>query len=210
MFWHGTPHGFHRHIRVTVDQITFRLAGNDGEPLIMHNGLLADREYTWTKQVAAITGKRKKTDEDHAEIARLEWRGGLYYDETAGPYLPGYNIRRSILDAGRLSKEGKTIERGLLSIDRVNPIVYHGPRTPEAMYADGRFAHRALIKVGTSRVVRVRPQFLGWSCDVSITFDTLVLDRANLIRMAETAGTFIGVGDGRPFYGGRFSVEVVA
>lgn len=192
---------------MAVESLTLRLAGEEGEPLIMHNGLLADREYEWTKQLAAVTGKRKKTDEDHAEVARLEWRGGLYYDDDLGPFLPGENVRRSILDAARLSKEGKTIERGVLRVSRKNRLDYDGPRNPEAMWDDQRFRHRAIVKVSTSKVARVRPKFVGWSTTVTIDYDSAVLDGRDLFRIAQAAGQFIGIGDGRPFYGGRFTVE---
>lgn len=192
---------------MAIEQLTVTLTGEPEEPLIMHNGLLADREYEWTKKLAAVTGKRKKTDEDHAEVGRLEWWGGLYHDPELGPYLPGDNVRRALLDAARLSKEGKNIERGVLRLTRKNRLDYDGPRTPEKMWADPRFRHRAIVKVGTSKVARVRPRFLGWSASVTIDYDSSVIDQRDLLRIAETAGKFIGIGDGRPFYGGRFTVE---
>lgn len=192
---------------MAIEQITLRLTGEAGEPLIVHNGMLADRDYEWTRRLAAVTGKRNKTDEDHAEVARLEWRGGLYHDPNVGPYLPGDNMRRCLLDAARLSKEGKKIERGVLRLTRTNPLRYDGPRDPEAMYADPRFVHRAIVKVGTSKVVRTRPKFLDWSTDVAIDYDTTVIDGRDLLRIAQAAGAYIGIGDGRPFYGGRFTAE---
>jgi hypothetical protein len=192
---------------MAVETLTIRLEGEENEPLIMHNGLLADREYEWTKRLSAVTGKRKKTDEDHAAVAELEWRGGLYYDPELGPYLPGDNVRRSLLDAARLSKEGKNIERGVLRLTKRNRLQYDGPRDPEKLWADPRFRHRAMVKVSTSKVARTRPQFLGWSATVTIDFDTAVLDSRDLLRIAQAAGQFIGIGDGRPFYGGRFTVE---
>jgi hypothetical protein len=194
---------------MAIERCSLRLSGEEGEPLIVHNGLLADRDYEWTRQLSAVTGKRKKTDEDHAEVARLEWRGGLYYDETAGPYLPGDNVRRCLLDAARLSRDGKSIERGVLRLSRVNRLEYDGPRDPEKMWADGRFTHRAMVRVTTSKVARTRPKFVGWSALVAVTFESTVLDRADLLRIAEAAGQYIGIGDGRPFYGGRFTIEAV-
>lgn len=195
---------------MAIERTTLRLTGEDGEPLIVHNGLLADRDYEWTRQLSAVTGKRKKTDEDHAEVARLEWRGGLYYDAEVGPYLPGDNVRRCLLDAARLSRDGKLIERGVLRLSKLNRLEYEGPRDPEKMWADGRFTHRAMVKVTTSKVARTRPKFDGWSAVVEVTFDSTVLDRRDLLRIAEAAGQYIGIGDGRPFYGGRFTVEAVA
>lgn len=188
-----------------LETLELSLSGLGDEPLIMHNGLLADREYEWAQLLAPLQAKRKKTDEDHAEIAWLEWRGGLYYDEKIGPYLPGANVRRALIDAGRLSKEGKKIERGVSNLSRVNRLDYPGPRTPEAMWKDSRFRLRMTVKV-SGKVVRTRAQFMEWSAPVTIHFDPTMIDRRDLLRIAETAGQYIGIGDGRPFYGGRFTV----
>lgn len=190
-----------------IEHLTLALSGTDDEPLIVHNGMLADREYEWTKLLAAVTGKRNKTDEDHEEVARLEWNGSLYFDDATGPFLPGDNVRRSLLDAARLSKEGKKIERGVLRVSRRNALQYEGPRDRSGMWSDPRFRHRAIVKVGQSKVVRTRPKFVGWSADVTVDYDSAVIDRRDLLRIAQAAGQYIGLCDGRPFFGGRFDVE---
>lgn len=192
---------------MAVESINLILRGDGDEPLIVHNGLLADREYEWTRKLSVVSKKRNKTDEDYDEVARLEWRGSLYYDDKVGPYLPGDNVRRCLLDAGRLTKEGKKIERGVLRLSRINGLNYDGPRQPEAMWGDERFRHRAIVKVGTSKVVRTRPKFVGWSTTVTVDFDTSIIEARDLVRIATSAGQYIGIGDGRPFYGGRFVVE---
>lgn len=189
-----------------IETTTLTLVGDGEDPLIVHNGLLADREYEWTKAMAPLTSKRKKTDDDHLAIAALEWRGSLYYDEELGPYLPGDNVRRCLLDAARLTKEGKNIERGVLAVSRRNPLIYDGPRDPEVMWKDPRFVHRAIVKVSTSKVVRTRPKFVGWSAQVEVSYDSEVIEGRDLLRIAISAGRFIGIGDGRPFYGGRFNI----
>lgn len=193
-----------------IEHLTLKIAGDGDEPLIVHNGLLADRDYEWTRKLSEITSKRKKTDEDHDEVARLEWNGSLYYDDEIGPYLPGDNVRRSLLDAARLTKEGKNIERGVLRVSRKNPLTYDGPRTREKMWADPRFRHRAIVKVGTSKVVRTRPKFVGWSASVQVDYDSSIIDGRDLVRIASSAGNYIGLCDGRPFFGGRFVVEVAS
>lgn len=193
-----------------IEHVTLTLAGDGDEPLIVHNGLLADRDYEWTRKLSEITSKRKKTDEDHDEVARLEWNGSLYFDDEIGPYLPGDNVRRCLLDAARLTKEGKNIERGVLRVSRKNRLQYDGPRTREKMWDDVRFRHRAIVKVGTSKVVRTRPKFVGWSATVTVDFDSSIIDGRDLVRIAQSAGNYIGLCDGRPFFGGRFTVEVAS
>lgn len=190
------------------DTIALELAAVEGDPLIMHNGLLADPTYDYTRKIKPIAAKRKKTDDDYEEIARLEFLGGLYYTDALGPYLPGLNVRRALIDAARLSREGKNVERGLVRISRENRLEYDGPRLKEDLWADARFVHRALVKIsGRGTVNRTRAQFHDWSARVDIEFDSTVLNTADLIRLAETAGAYIGLGDGRPFFGGRFEVK---
>lgn len=59
-------------------------------PLLTHNSQLSDPLNPWSKKLKSITSKKKKTDADHEEAARIEWKGGLYLD--AGPKGPVGNI----------------------------------------------------------------------------------------------------------------------
>ncbi len=49
--------------------------------LLMHNGRLANPTDKWTKALKEVTSKKKKTEEDHLEIKKMEWRASLYMDE---------------------------------------------------------------------------------------------------------------------------------
>src|SRR5438128_2426520 len=46
-----------------------------------HNVQLADPDNHWAREIAAITKKRTKTEEDRQAIQRLEFLGGLYVHE---------------------------------------------------------------------------------------------------------------------------------
>lgn len=52
-------------------------------PLLVHNARLADPLDPIVRQTKPISGKRSKTEEDHLELARLEFIGGLYYDQAS-------------------------------------------------------------------------------------------------------------------------------
>jgi len=71
---------------------TIKLQLTGTRPLLMHADVFADPLNPLTKQHKSLTGKRKKTDDDHEAIARSEWRGGMYFDDDMGPYIPGVNI----------------------------------------------------------------------------------------------------------------------
>lgn len=62
-----------------MEQIKLRLIGQT--PFLMHNSRLANPLDVYTKEIAKRSGKRKKTEEDIEELARLEWEGGLYLND---------------------------------------------------------------------------------------------------------------------------------
>jgi hypothetical protein len=173
----------------------------------MHNARLVDPLDTVVKQIRVVSSKRRKTDEDHAEIAHLEWLGGMYYQSGSGPFVPAPNLQKCLVEGARLSKDGKKIERGVLIETMTIPVRYDGPRELEALFADRRFVHRAPVKVGMARVMRTRPIFSRWGLRASGMYDSTVIDLTDLRHAGETAGAMIGLGDGRPTYG-RFTCTV--
>ena len=57
--------------------------------------------------LARLTSKRKKTLDDHREIGRVEWMGGLYLDEKLRPCLPGEVIEGALVSGAKKFKLGK-------------------------------------------------------------------------------------------------------
>lgn len=177
-------------------------------PLLMHNSRLANPLDPAAKALKRVTGKRNKTDDDHEEVARLEHAGSLYFDQDAGPYIPADNIWRALYDAAKKTKRGPKIKEGLFIATDVNPLAYKGPRTVDGLWQDESFRHLASAKVTTTRIMRCRPIFpIGWRTEAQGVFDPNVLDLAELVQIAETAGNIVGLGDWRPRYG-RFTAEV--
>lgn len=170
-------------------------------PLLMHNSRLANPLDPAAKAMKSVTGKRGKTDDDHERIAQLEHAGSLYFDKDAGPYLPADNVWRSLYDAAKKTKKGVKAKEALFISTDINPLVYKGPRTVEGLWADENFRHLASAKVTTQRVMRCRPVFTTWTCEAEGLLDTDILDFADLVDIAKTAGELIGIGDWRPRYG---------
>lgn len=175
--------------------------------LLMHNARLSNPLDPMAKALAEITGKRAKTDDDHEEAARREWMGGLYYEPEVGPYIPGANIERALLDSARMSRLGKSIERGVFIQSDINALEYPGPRRLPDLLADVSFRHMASVKVGRVRVMRCRPMFTAWALTASGTLDESQMDPAELEQTAERAGRLVGLGDWRPRFG-RFTASV--
>lgn len=171
-------------------------------PLLMHSDRLSDPLNPYSKALKAFSSKRTKTDDDHAQMARVEWEGGAYHDPTIGPYIPAANVHRSLVEGARLTKRGRHVERGLVPAgDGLLPLLYDGPRDLEGLYADGRFVSRMSAGVNAARVMRTRPIFPSWSLEMEAIVDPGQLDLEEISTIAEQAGSMVGICDFRPRYG---------
>ncbi len=175
-------------------------------PLVMHNVRMADPLDEFTKRLRAVTAKRKKTEADHEDIARIEFEGGLYFDPELGPYLPAENIYKCLVEGARLTKQGRAVERAVVISDLMAPLIYDGPRTVDGLYGAG-FVYRAPVGVGTSRTIRTRPRFDRWTVGISAFLDEEMLNADEFDEIAVKAGRYIGIGERRPMFG-RFHAIV--
>jgi hypothetical protein len=193
--------------RKIMKAITFSIEGES--PLIMHNSRLADPLDQFAKAMKQISGKQKKTETDHEEMARIEFFGGCYYDEKIGPYIPRENIEACIIEASKKQRLGQKFKSGLMAtVDRY-PLDYSGPRTLDKMYESSGFRDRRSVVVARSRVMRTRPCFRAWSLTFSVVFDASQLNRGQVVKAVEEAGMIVGLGDYRPRFG-RFKVVSVS
>lgn len=187
-----------------LNTIKVRITGT--RPLLMHSDKFADPLNPLTKAHKELTGKRKKTDEDHEAIAKSEWLGGLYIDDN-GPYLPGVNIEAAMIGGGKLSKLGTALKRSVEVMDEKCHIEYDGPATVEKLWEAGFYDARS-VKVQSARIMRYRPMFRQWACECEIAFDPDSINREQVIMCLQDGGQYCGVGDYRPKFG-RFTVEVL-
>lgn len=186
--------------------ITIDITGTS--PLLMHNPRMVDPDYPINRELSAITSKRKKTDADRARMELLEWHGGLYTEGTNPVRVvqPTSKVRKCLIEAGRISKQGKQVERAV-SFSAVNVELRHdGPDDPDAIYADERFVSRLSVGVNGKRVMRTRPQFEEWG----LTLEGLLIEDAGLNvdeleRLIKLGGVAIGIGDNRVNGYGRFT-----
>jgi hypothetical protein len=173
-----------------------------GKQLLMHNGQLADPLNEHTKALREITGKRKKSDEDHIKLAELEFQGGLYFDDQLGPYIPGHVIDATIKNGAKKKKLGTIFESCVTTSDPVGyALQYKGPRTREALWKDPRFRDRRGCGVQTSRVIRTRPKFTDWSLEFDVQVFPCELNPSDIQQAIIDAGIYVGVGDFRPRFG---------
>lgn len=179
--------------------------------LILHNSRkLANPLHPLTKSIKEITSKRKKTDEDYAQLYRLEWEGGMYWNEKDGPHIPGEVFQAAIIEGAKISRLGSKLERGFLVLQDACPLEYSGPRDLDGMYSLGeRFVDIRSVGVNNSRCMRARPYFREWAFEATLIFDSLAVNKGDLETALTNSGRLTGLCDYRPRYG-KFSWSEVA
>lgn len=186
---------------MSYQELTFRITGV--VPLIHHNGQTADPLCHHAQSIAEITGKRKKTEADHREMARREWYAGLYLF-NGEPCIPFQMLESALVAGAKKEKRGPNAKAGIL-VEHHAPLEYDGPRNPDELWEDERFRLRVPVKVGTSKVMRTRPFFQDWSANVSIKFLPNLLNARDIRSFLVSVGEQVGIGDWRPRFG-RFVV----
>lgn len=187
-----------------------RLSLEGSAPLLMHSARGVDPLDPVVKQIKAITAKRKKTEEDMETVARLEFEVSMYYLDSVGPFIPGVNVEKCLVEGGRITKSGKNVERGLFVLDNACPLLYNGPRDIEGLWSrPTEFRSMMAVGVGGRKIMRCRPIFHEWSIECEAEVDTSVLNIGELEGIAVHAGSMVGLGDFRPRYG-RFITKIEA
>ncbi len=184
-------------------------------PLLCHNPQMVDPEFELNRAIKKLTGKKKKTDEDLNEIGRLEWFGGLYTANIGGRGVvsqPTSKLRKCLINAARISKQGKQIERSIIMTGQDVPLIYDGSDKAvsvadeqERLFANKAFVSRLSVGVNGKRVMRVRPQFMPWAMIVTAVFITDAgLNFDDLVSVFNLAGQCEGIGDNRVNGYGKF------
>jgi hypothetical protein len=172
-------------------------------PLLMHNGQLADPLNSHSKALAKVTGKRKKTEADHAQAAKIEWYGSLYMHGDA-PCLPGEMIEAAFIEASKKHRRGQQAKAGIIS-DGFWPLEYDGPKAADELWADMRFQFRSSVRVQRNKIMRTRPIFSHWSATIGLDFLPDQLSGDDIHETVATMGRIVGLGDWRPRFG-RFEI----
>lgn len=187
-----------------MQEILFTIKGT--MPLLMNNVRMANPLDEHTQRAAQVSKKRTKTLDDHEILAKLEFLGRLYFDDEIGPYIPGANVHKVLLEGAKAHRLGTTVRAAVMVMEDKLPLQYDGPRDVEGLWKAG-FHDQRIVKVASARTLRTRPMFIQWALSGTIQFDESVLDPDQIERALDIAGRSKGLGDYRPQYG-RFEAEV--
>ena len=172
-------------------------------PLLMHNGQMADPMNGITKKLKKISAKRSKTDADFKAMSHLEFLGSLYLNEQKEPVIPAHVISAAIVNGAKAEKLGASFKRAMWCEGNF-PLEYEGSKNPETMWESDNFKNIVGVKIGQSRIMRTRVEFIKWAATVIVNyFDEL--EDEQIISAVERAGVVIGIMDRRPAWG-RFEV----
>lgn len=199
-----------------MEELKIKLVGT--VPLLMHNNQGANPLSPYAQAQKALTSKKKKTDQDYMEIARLEWEGGLYM-KNGVVVIPAKCLERCFMEGAKKSKNGKLYQSGAMVDDDFCELSYSGQKikiqvngtnplpNPELdkFYKD--HCHQDMVRVNMNQVLRTRPIFEDWSLVVTVLYDSAQIDDRTMLKIMEDAGHVIGLCEQRPRLG-RFAVEV--
>ena len=198
-----------------MKELGFKLTGMT--PLLMHDNKMANPLNAYTQFMKPLTAKRNKTDQDHMEIARVEWEAGLYLHDGEVA-MPAENLEACFLRAAKRTKNGLKYQSGAMISEDWFPLDYKGQKIkvkqngmipmPELDKYYENFKHQAMVKIGAQQVLRTRPVFHDWSVVMKIIIDEQVFDERTMISIIEDAGRFVGLCEKRPRLG-RFTVEKI-
>ena len=191
---------------MSLKETTVRITGVS--PLLMSAPTTCNPFAEMTKQMKTYSSKKTKTEEDHLALMRLDWYARLYVNQDGKVQIPAECFEACLVDGAKKTRKGKDAAVGI-TCDEVSPLRYNGPADIDKLFADTRFVSVMRVRVDRKAVMRCRPIFHEWACDVRLLVNDEVLNMAHVEAIAATAGRLVGICDFRPRYG-RFNVEFVS
>jgi hypothetical protein len=169
----------------------FKIVGTS--PLLQHSpaGMKVDS--------GGLKTKKKYIPEEEAAA-------GVYRNPKGEIVIPSIAFRSAILAAAKNRKIGKLSARSVIAgsvfpIEEYCPLVH--PKTGKQVTKYTVHSCRAVVQ--RSGVIRSRPKFDDWACDLAVEVDTEMLPNVEIVlELLNLAGKIIGVGDWRPEKLGTF------
>lgn len=186
-------------IRVTIKGIV---------PLLMHSSRLANPMNETAKAMKKISAKRKKTDDDFAELAKLEWHGSAYADSEGYPCLTNDQLDGVLQAGARKAKLGQVFKSSVFVTNPTARLRYGKDLKMEDLWGVAEHVDVRSVAVQRNRVMRTRPVFPTWGTTFEVGYYSDQVDRDQVVKALEDGGALSGVGDFRPKFG-RFTVEKV-
>lgn len=157
-------------------------------PLRTHNGALADKLDPYAMQMAVLSRKRNRTEDEENNLRSLEARGGMYVKDGK-IVLPSGNIKAMIVDAAKTERKGKAVTRFLNMVGDVE-FTFDGEQDPDKRIEDETLVDKRIVALNPqtgTKGIRSRPIYNGWTITGSIRFDSSEITMDELERFFERA-----------------------
>ena len=143
----------------------------------------------------------------------MEWEQFLscFYaiPEVTGVALPAENVRRSLIEAAKATRDGPKAKRAISCTDVAVPLMYPGWEnhwSPEELFKRPGFKLTRMQRTSSGASPNTWPRFDGWGLAVRLNVDEDVMGGAEFWALADRAGRIEGLGACRPLGYGRFAV----
>lgn len=209
-----------------MQNFTFSVVGTS--PMITNNGSNIDPLNPINKLKKEFTSKRKKSDDDYRNIARVEWFQTLYlssrlilelredkfYADTNNlPTLtmPVKCVRAAIISGAKHNKNGKSVARAI-QFEKVD--FYRPSETGKkmsfpdinTMSDDLAYIDATPMTVNRAKVLKHRAIFAQWGFAVTGGIAEDILDPQAFEDAIAIAGRYEGINDSRAYGYGRFKL----
>ena len=174
-----------------------------GESPLLCNRFTDEAKEKIGKGTSAVTAAGSKgTPRERAERT-------LYIGASGKPVIPGPNVYRAIIDAGRFHKAGKEkittaksslVPAGIWLLDVECSLTNPDCSDPQ-WEVDAR---RVVIPATGGAVMAYRARFDSWRLKFSLDVDDKMFDESIVRALVDDAGQKIGLGDFRPSRKGPF------
>jgi len=188
-------------------------------PLLIHNNRTANPLNRYAQILKILNAKGKnKTDQDHKDVARIEWEAGLYLHDGVVA-IPGRCIDAMLFKSAKKTRNGPKYKEGTMIAEDYCQLDYRSPKikikendhipNPELDKFYDATNFQAPVKINrSSTVIRTRPIFYDWSLEFTVIIDENILDERTVKDIAKTAGEYVGLCEDRPRKG-RFEIELI-
>jgi hypothetical protein len=180
-------------------------------PLLMHSCRGANPLDPDVKVIKNITGKKKKTDEDHEKLSILEFKINAYWNEKIGWHIPSNVIEQCIINGSKKIRLGKVMPTAINIMEAYIPLICDAPKDIDKTLEDQNFIDVRNVVVSGKRIMRTRPRFERWRLKFEIDVDESIVNSDDFISALNYSGAVVGICDYRPENGGkygRFEVKV--
>lgn len=118
---------------------TYKVTLISESPILLNNDQTADPLNYLTKAMKKISGKSKKTDADYLELSKLEWFGGLYFEDK-------YDLSAKLANLVVISDSGEKVKAQIKALKKMLAVKHRRivipPRLIKANLIEGAKAFR--------------------------------------------------------------------